>query len=150
MERFKILEKEMKIKAYSKEGLNLSTKLTPQEQQKADLIFWIRESLETLNSQIELYEAEIDSIKLPKRKQGKSEENENVLKNLCKIEKHRMHIEKLELCLRLLQNDQIQPSKVADIKDAIDYYISFHNVLFDDFRMIHLLRTTKYILILTL
>ena len=36
MERFKVLEKEMKIKAFSKEGLNQATKLDPKMKEKID------------------------------------------------------------------------------------------------------------------
>ena len=44
MERFKALEKELKTKAYSKEGLNAATKMDPLEREKIELESWISDT----------------------------------------------------------------------------------------------------------
>lgn len=128
MERFKALEREMKIKAFSKEGLNQSTKLTPQERERIELVYWLKESVENLNTQIESYEAELEVLSSVSKKNAKSSDIERVKKLSDTIEKHKNHIEKLEICLRLLQNDQIENSKISAIRESVDYYISSHNV----------------------
>ena len=46
MERFKVVERETKTKAYSKEGLGAGQKLDPQEKEKEDCTQWIRVDFE--------------------------------------------------------------------------------------------------------
>ena len=41
MERFKVIERETKTKAYSKEGLGAATKVDPKEKEKEDIINWL-------------------------------------------------------------------------------------------------------------
>ena len=41
MERFKIVERETKTKAYSKEGLGAAAKLDPQQKEKDEITTWI-------------------------------------------------------------------------------------------------------------
>jgi CCR4-NOT transcription complex subunit 3 len=41
MERFKVVERETKTKAYSKEGLGAGQKLDPQEKEKEECAQWI-------------------------------------------------------------------------------------------------------------
>lgn len=41
MERFKVVERETKTKAYSKEGLGAATKVDPKEKEKEDIITWL-------------------------------------------------------------------------------------------------------------
>ena len=41
MERFKVLERETKTKAYSKDGLGAAAKLDPQTKEKAETINWL-------------------------------------------------------------------------------------------------------------
>ncbi len=58
MERFKIIEKEMKTKAYSKEGLGTAVRIDAKEQQRIDLTQWIADKVEELQRQVEGAEAE--------------------------------------------------------------------------------------------
>lgn len=41
MERFKVVERETKTKAYSKEGLGAASKLDPAAREKQDVTNWI-------------------------------------------------------------------------------------------------------------
>lgn len=41
MERFKVVERETKTKAYSKEGLGAATKVDPREKEKEDTKEWV-------------------------------------------------------------------------------------------------------------
>jgi CCR4-NOT transcription complex subunit 3 len=42
MERFKIIEREAKIKAYSKEGLGTTGKVDPKEKEKEEITAWLQ------------------------------------------------------------------------------------------------------------
>lgn len=128
MERFKLLEKEMKIKAFSKEGLNQTIKLTPQEREKTELVSWLKESVELLESQVEAFEADLDKMAVQMKKSRSTEQNKAVEELKKVINTHKFHIEKLEVCLRLLENDQISSAKISDIREGVDYYLTSHNV----------------------
>jgi len=41
MERFKVIERETKTKAYSKEGLGAATKIDPKEREKEEITTWL-------------------------------------------------------------------------------------------------------------
>ena len=41
MERFKIVERETKTKAYSKEGLGAAAKMDPKEKEKEEVLVWL-------------------------------------------------------------------------------------------------------------
>lgn len=41
MERFKVIEREAKIKAYSKEGLGAMGKVDPKEKEKEEMTSWL-------------------------------------------------------------------------------------------------------------
>ena len=73
MERFKIVERETKTKAYSKEGLGAGQKLDPQEKEKEECNQWIAEAIQELQIQIDKFEADIEtlSVSLKKKKSDK-------------------------------------------------------------------------------
>lgn len=52
MERFKVCEKEMKVKAFSKEGLGQATKLDPKEKAKNEMREWINETVDKLTAEV--------------------------------------------------------------------------------------------------
>lgn len=127
MEKFKALEKETKIKAFSKEGLIQGAKISQAEKERNEIRTWITESVETLNTQIESIEAELEGLAIVSSKKSSSKANES--ESLQKlILKHKFHIEKLEACLRLFDNDEIDAAMINNIKDGIDYYISSNRV----------------------
>ncbi|GKF64999.1 CCR4-NOT complex, subunit 3/ 5, partial [Tanacetum coccineum] len=51
------------------------------------------------------------------------------------ITRHKAHIMKLELILRLLDNDKLSPEQVNDVKDFIDDYEDFEE--FEDVDMLY-------------
>ena len=73
MERFKIVERETKTKAYSKEGLGAGQKLDPQEKEKEECNQWIAEAIQELQIQIDKFEADIETLSasLKKKKSDK-------------------------------------------------------------------------------
>lgn len=45
------------------------------------------------------------------------------------ITRHKAHIMKLELILRLLDNDELSPEQVNDVKDFLDDYVERNQVI---------------------
>ncbi|KAL9543370.1 hypothetical protein MBANPS3_008149 [Mucor bainieri] len=124
MERFKNVEREMKTKAFSKEGLLQRERMDPKEKEKADACDWISTIVDELSRQIEMAEAEQETLQGTSRKGKKDQakvERTDELEHF--IERDRWHINRLELILRLLENDQLSPERVLAIQDDVQYYL---------------------------
>ncbi|GAA5967833.1 hypothetical protein JCM11641_005780 [Rhodosporidiobolus odoratus] len=122
MERFKACEKEMKTKAFSKEGLSAAAKLDPKEQQKLEMGNWLGTMVEELSRQVEQAEAEVETIQSVRKK--KDYEREARLEELERLNERRSwHINRLELILRLLENGNLPTDSVASVKDDIAYFV---------------------------
>lgn len=52
MERFKVVERETKTKAYSKEGLGAAQKLDPAQKERDEIQQWLVASIDQLNVQV--------------------------------------------------------------------------------------------------
>ncbi|XP_066372090.1 uncharacterized protein [Miscanthus floridulus] len=129
MERFKVCEKETKTKAFSKEGLGQQPKTDPKEKAKAETRDWLNNVVCDLESQIDNFEAEIEGLSIKKGKQRPPR-----LVHLEKsITRHKAHIKKLESILRLLDNDELSPEQVNDVKDFLDDYVERNQEDFDEF-----------------
>jgi CCR4-NOT transcription complex subunit 3 len=44
------------------------------------------------------------------------------------IARHKLHIQKLELMLRFLDNDELSPEQVNDVKDFVEDYVERNQV----------------------
>ena len=55
MERFKVVERETKTKAYSKEGLGAAQNKDPAQREKEETNRWLSESIDSLNIQVCIY-----------------------------------------------------------------------------------------------
>ncbi|XP_056171455.1 uncharacterized protein LOC115683302 isoform X2 [Syzygium oleosum] len=129
MERFKICEKETKTKAFSKEGLGQQPRTDPKEKAKSETRDWINNVVGELETQIDIFEAEIEGLSV---KKGKTRPPR--LTHLeTSISRHKAHIMKLELILRLLDNDELSPEQVNDVKDFLDDYVERNQDDFDEF-----------------
>ncbi|CBI29924.3 hypothetical protein VitviT2T_012918 [Vitis vinifera] len=129
MERFKICEKETKTKAFSKEGLGQQPKTDPKEKAKSETRDWLNTVVGELESQIDSFEAEIEGLSV---KKGKTRPPR--LTHLeTSIARHKAHIMKLELILRLLDNDELSPEQVNDVKDFLDDYVERNQEDFEEF-----------------
>ncbi|XP_060760840.1 CCR4-NOT transcription complex subunit 3b isoform X2 [Neoarius graeffei] len=124
MERFKIVERETKTKAYSKEGLGLAQKVDPAQKEKEEVGQWLTTTIDTLNMQVDQFESEVESLSVQTRKKKGDKEKQDRIDELKKlIERHRYHIRMLETILRMLDNDSVQVEAVRKIKDDVEYYI---------------------------
>ncbi|KAG0299365.1 general negative regulator of transcription subunit 5 [Linnemannia gamsii] len=123
MERFKAIEKEMKTKAYSREGLIMSGRMDPKEKEKAETCSWVTERVEALTIQIEALEAEVETLQAGAKKGKNNPAKERISELEDKIERHKWHQGRLELILRLLENGQIETDKVQGIQEDVNYYV---------------------------
>ncbi|KAJ2750524.1 general negative regulator of transcription subunit 5, partial [Coemansia nantahalensis] len=124
MEKFKAIEKEMKTKAYSKEGLMQSTKLDPKEKEKLDLCNWLMDSVDTLSTQIDVLEATAESLE---GSMGKKRRDPGKVEQLTglneRAERHKYHIRCLERIQRLLENESLTTEQVQRIQEDVNYYV---------------------------
>lgn len=129
MERFKQVEKEMKTKAFSKEGLLQKERLDPKDKEKADACEFVTNAVDELSRQIETEEFEIEQLASSKRGNKKADQQraEKVAELERLNERRKYHINRLELILRLLENDHLEPDRVNDLKDTIQYYVEYNH-----------------------
>lgn len=107
MERFKIVERETKTKAYSKEGLTSASKLDPAERERYEINQWLNGCLDKFNLDIDQFEAEIETLGTGKRKKNRNENAEAIEEINQLLEKHRFHVLRLETLLRMLDNETV-------------------------------------------
>ncbi|KAL2144563.1 hypothetical protein VTI28DRAFT_8976 [Corynascus sepedonium] len=125
MEKFKAVEKAMKTKAYSKEGLSAAAKLDPKEQAKLDAGEFLGSMVDELEQQIETLEAESESIQATMKKgKGHAAKAERIAEIERIIERHKWHQGKLELIRRSLENGGVDAEQVQDLGENIKYYVS--------------------------
>ncbi|XP_035706658.1 CCR4-NOT transcription complex subunit 3 isoform X3 [Folsomia candida] len=132
MERFKVVERETKTKAYSKEGLGAAQKLDPTTREREDLNNWLISAIDSMQIQIDSFECEIESILAAKKKRLDKDKQDRLDELKTFLERHRFHVTKLETLMRMLDNLAADVnavslrtflSQVKKIKDDIDYYL---------------------------
>ncbi|KAF1733914.1 General negative regulator of transcription subunit 3 [Beauveria bassiana] len=125
MEKFKAVEKAMKTKAYSKEGLSAAAKLDPKEQAKVEAGEFLSSMVDELEQQIETLEAESEQIQATMKK-GKNQgaKADRIAEIERVIERHKWHQGKLELIRRSLENGGVETEQVNDLEESIRYYVS--------------------------
>lgn len=136
MERFKVVERETKTKAYSKEGLGAAQKLDPAQQEKDEINQWLSNSINALNLQSEQYESEIESLLASFKKKRDKEKEAQIEKIKSSLMRHRFHIVRLETILRKLDNMTLDVEQIKTIKDDVEYYIEDPEQ-FEDSEMIY-------------
>jgi CCR4-NOT transcription complex subunit 3 len=122
MEQFKVCEKDTKTKAFSKEGLARETKLDPKEAMREEKREWINVCLERLSDLINSVEADKEKITAAKGKPTKANK-EQLEKYDNQIVKHRWHETRLELIIKLMDNDDLDPALLDGVKDNLEYYL---------------------------
>jgi len=124
MERFKTVEKDMKTKAFSKEGLSME-RIDPKQKEKNESSDFLHQMLEELERQCEKHEARIDQIQSSGKKGKKLDgAKQQEIEDLTgKITRNHWHQEKMEQMLRLLANDDIECEQVNGLQEDIKYYV---------------------------
>ncbi|CAK4033302.1 General negative regulator of transcription subunit 3 [Lecanosticta acicola] len=123
MEKFKAVEKEMKTKAFSKEGLSAAAKLDPKEKEKMETCNFVSDMVDDLGRQVETLEAEVDTLQAGMKKKKGSGNADRVAELEKWVEKHKWHISKLEILLRSLENGSVDVEQVKEIEEGIRYYV---------------------------
>ncbi|GMM34852.1 CCR4-NOT core subunit [Saccharomycopsis crataegensis] len=125
MERFKLVERDMKTKAFSKEGLNMEKKLDPREREKIEATDFVSDNIEKINQQNEGLEAKIQQIQSTVKKNKKvSLSKQSQIDGFQEImDRNNWHLAKLETILRFLENGKLEPDQISDIKESITYYV---------------------------
>ncbi|KAL1758752.1 Not1 N-terminal domain, CCR4-Not complex component-domain-containing protein [Schizophyllum commune] len=123
MEKFKACEKEMKTKAFSKEGLTQAAKLDPKEQEKEEAMQWLQSMVEELQMQVEAAEAQVEAL----QSTGKKKKASNTAGRMEELEqlndRRKWHISRLEIILRLLNNGSLTTDRVNALKDDVQYFV---------------------------
>uniref|UniRef100_A0A0A9VSW1 CCR4-NOT transcription complex subunit 3 n=1 Tax=Lygus hesperus TaxID=30085 RepID=A0A0A9VSW1_LYGHE len=123
MERFKVVERETKTKAYSKEGLGAAQKMDPAQKEREEISAWLIQSIDALNLQQDQFESEIESLLAAKKKRLDKDKQDRMDELKAKLDKHRYHIRKLETLLRMLDNMSVEVGQIRSIKEDVEYYI---------------------------
>jgi len=125
MEKYKAVEKASKEKAYSNISLKKSDILDPEEQERQEVSNYLSQQIDELERQYDLLQLDIDKLfALNKKKKSFSILNEEKIENLKVLQiRYRWHQQQMELALRLLANEELDPENVNEIKDDINYYI---------------------------
>jgi CCR4-NOT transcription complex subunit 3 len=125
MEKFKAVEKAMKTKAYSKEGLSAAAKLDPKERAKLEACEFLNTMVDELERQIETLEAEGEQIQATMKKGKNQSTKADRMAEIERItERHKWHQGKLELIKRSLENGGVETEQVNDLEESIKYYVS--------------------------
>ena len=124
MEKFKAVEKEMKTKAFSKEGLSAVAKLDPKEKDKLESCQFLSNMVEELERQVETLEAEEETLQATVKKGKKDSGKADRLLEIGRLtERHKWHQGKLELLLRSLENGNVDTEQVQELQESIKYYV---------------------------
>lgn len=125
MEKFKTVEKAMKTKAFSKEGLSAATKLDPKERAKMEACDFLSTMVDELERQIETLEAEGEGIQATMKKGKNHSSKADRMAEIERLtERHKWHQGKLELIKRSLENGGVETEQVNDLEESIRYYVS--------------------------
>ena len=124
MERFKVLERETKTKAYSKEGLGGAAKQDPAQREKEETLQWLSDSIDRLNVQMDKLESDVEAGALAIKKKRSDRDKQERLDQLKeRLERHRYHVYQLETLMRMLDNATIAVHDVRGIRDDLDFYM---------------------------
>ncbi|XP_047143211.1 CCR4-NOT transcription complex subunit 3 isoform X1 [Hydra vulgaris] len=124
MERFRVVEKETKTKAYSKEGLGQAFKIDPETKEFERCREWLNEALKNLDLQIDACESQCEALYAGSKKKKLDKDKQDRVDELAiRRDKHRYHISQLEHILRLLDNHSLEVDAVNKVREDVEYYI---------------------------
>lgn len=125
MEKYKAVEKASKEKAYSNISLKRSDVLDPLEQERRDVEDFLSNQIEELERQFDLLQIEVDRlILLQKKRKTATPENEKDLQRFKDLlGRYRYHQQQMELALRLIANEELEPQQVTNIEEEILFFV---------------------------
>ena len=125
MERFKVVERETKTKAYSKEGLGAAQKMDPVTREREEINNWMINSIDQLQIQIDQFESEIESLMVNKKKRLDKDKQDRLDELKTNMEKHKYHTSKLETLMRMLDNLANDINSINNVRNCICLQLLF-------------------------
>ena len=144
MDDFKEVERNSKIKQFSNEGLEMQKETQKQSRfgdvaKVQEACDYISDIIQQLNNQNDELDRELESLSQQmKKKGGHSSTTLATIEDIkYKIDRNNTHVDKLEGVLEDLENDRLDPAKIDDVKDDLDYYVEMNQdddyVEYDEF-----------------
>lgn len=124
MQRFKEFERDLKTKAFSTCALAKQDELEIEEVEKMKSQEWLMSTIQEMNDKLDEFEADLETLE--NRKSLSSDDKSRVSELKTFQERFRWHIKKLELILRALDNDTIDVTDLACVRESVDMYIENH------------------------
>mmetsp|Transcript_57362 Transcript_57362/g.92953 ORF Transcript_57362/g.92953 Transcript_57362/m.92953 type:complete len:939 (+) Transcript_57362:131-2947(+) len=125
MTRFKEFERDLKTKAFSSNALAKDDVLDLEEEEKMRYQEWLSMTIDTLNTQRDEFEADLEILSNKKALSSSEKDSMSTLRE--EQDRHSWHIGKLELLLRALDNEALDMSDLALLRDSVDYYLESHS-----------------------
>jgi len=125
MQRFKEFERELKTKAFSTCALARQDELELGEAEKIKYQDWLSATIQTLNDQKDQFDADIEILDKKKHPSADDKTRQAQMKEV--LERHRWHIKKLEQVLRGVDNDMLDLTELAVVRETVDIYLETHN-----------------------
>eukprot|EP00406_Dinophysis_acuminata_P066855 CAMPEP_0179281934 /NCGR_PEP_ID=MMETSP0797-20121207/37409_1 /TAXON_ID=47934 /ORGANISM="Dinophysis acuminata, Strain DAEP01" /LENGTH=532 /DNA_ID=CAMNT_0020990657 /DNA_START=57 /DNA_END=1652 /DNA_ORIENTATION=+ len=124
MQRFKEFERDLKTKAFSACALAKADELELEEAEKRKYQEWLGFNIQAINDQRDEFEADLEALGNKKSLSN----DEKVRSASLKVwqERHQWHLHKLELILRALDNDALDMTDLAIVRESVEYYIEAH------------------------
>jgi len=124
MQRFKEFERDLKTKAFSTCALAKADELELEEAEKIRYQEWLVSTIQVFNDQQDELEADLEALGNKKSMSNDERGRQTQLK--LWQERHRWHINKLELILRALDNNSIDMTDLAVVRESVEVYIDNH------------------------
>lgn len=117
MEKFKLVEKSYKIKAFSNEGLSLQERSDPEMEEREKMIEWLSETIKDLELQCDTFETELEGMKalLKKGKHSDASRAKKMARISWRIDRHKWHIYMLESIMCLLSKEELEVGNVMEM-----------------------------------
>jgi len=127
MEKFKVVERETKTKAYSKEGLQAASKVDPAQKEIEETEEWLRDNIKEMKIKSEMYDCQLTSLVPSSRKKKLDQHKMDKVDQLKRyMAMMNFHMENLEKVLRMLHNKTITADMAKEVKDDIEYFMESH------------------------
>lgn len=99
--------------------------LDPLEKERRDVEEFLSNQIEELERQFDLLQIDVDRlILLQKKRKTATPENEKELQRFKDLQgRYRYHQQQMELALRLIANEELEPQQVRDIEEEILFYV---------------------------
>merc|ERR1712190_262977 len=95
-----------------------------EEAEKIKYQEWLAQTIQVLNDQLDQFEADLELLNSKKHLSNDDKTQLGHFKLLQ--DRHRWHINKLELLLRAVDNDAIDMSDLAVVRESIELYVDNH------------------------